>query len=35
MPKIDPFRERNPVLFQGNDKHTTVITFLEWPFYVS
>jgi len=27
MLKIDPFRERNSVLFQGNDKHTTVTPF--------
>jgi integrase/recombinase XerD len=27
MPKIDPFRERNPVLIQGNEKHTTVTPF--------
>jgi len=29
MLKIDPFLERNQVLFQGNDKHTTVTFFLE------
>ncbi len=27
MLKIDPFLERNQVLFQGNDKHTTVTSF--------
>src|SRR5713101_8687 len=27
MLKIDPFRERNSVLIQGNDKHTTVTSF--------
>src|SRR6266404_3144631 len=25
--KLDPFQERNLVLFQGNDKHTTVNPF--------
>jgi hypothetical protein len=27
MLKIDPFRNRNSVLFQGNDKHTTATSF--------